>query len=232
MLLRRTLFVFVIAIMFLTMGGCSGDHGANGLNLQGVVESNGVGLEGYHAALYASFVSSPAHSAVLGSAVTDSSGKFEIRYTIPPGQQAVLFVLASRGSAMLASAIGDSPVAGPVDVNERTTIATGFAFAQFVSGGGITGNKYGMLNAAHMAANMANPQTGGIADVIGMSPNGSETEALPTFNSLADIVAYCVETASGCDDLFDQATVPRRQRPGHSRPRSRRSAIRARGWRC
>lgn len=209
MLLRRTLSAFVIAIMLVAIGGCGGDQGSSGnLSLQGVVESNGVGLRGYNVALYASFVSPTQHTAVLGRDVTNSSGNFDIHYSMPSGQQAVLFVLASRGSAMLASAIGNGPVAGPVDVNERTTIATGFSFAQFVNGAGITGNTYGMLNATHMAANMANPQTGAIAEVLGRSPNGSETETLATFNSLADMVAYCVETETGCNDLFDEATVP------------------------
>jgi hypothetical protein len=65
-----------------------------------------------------------------------------------------------------------------------------------------------MLNAVHMAANMADPQTGKIAAVLALPPNGIETEALATFNSLANIVAGCVQASTGCDDLFDAATLP------------------------
>lgn len=60
--------------------------------------------------------------------------------------------MRNGGAALLASAIGQAPVAGPVVVNERTTVATGFAFAQFVDGTAIEGNRYGMLNAIGMAA--------------------------------------------------------------------------------
>ena len=59
-----------------------------------------------------------------------------------------------------------------------------------------------------MAANMADPNTGTVAPVLGLPPNGSETTTLPTFNSLANIVANCVATQTGCDDLFDATTVP------------------------
>jgi hypothetical protein len=84
MLVRRTFSALVIAVILLTIGGCSGDQGSNDLNLQGVVESNGVGLQGYTVALYASFVSPTERTAVLGSDVTNSSGEFEINYTMPP----------------------------------------------------------------------------------------------------------------------------------------------------
>ena len=61
---------------------------------------------------------------------------------------------------MLASAIGQAPVDGPVVVNERTTVATGFAFAQFVDGAAIAGNSVGMLNAVRMAGNMVRARSG------------------------------------------------------------------------
>ena len=55
---------------------------------------------------------------------------------------------------------------------------------------------------------MADPETGGIAEVLDRSPNGNETEARPTFYSLANIVAYCIATEIGCEDLLDAATLP------------------------
>jgi hypothetical protein len=39
---------------------------------------------------------------------------------------------------------------GPVVVNERTAVATAFAFAQFVGEAAITGDRYGMPNAVRM----------------------------------------------------------------------------------
>lgn len=204
------LVVLAAGVSCLLAAGAS-SHEANSSDvtvLRGTVESNGTGLSGYNVSLYASFVKPLGHTAVLGSAVTNSSGEFEIDYHFPPGLQAVLFVRAESGSVMLASAIGDAPVSGPVVINERTTVATGFAFAQFVDGTKITGNKYGMLNAVHMAANMADPTTGAMGAVLSKPPNGSFTEALATFNSLANMIANCVKTPTGCQDLLADASVP------------------------
>jgi hypothetical protein len=202
---------FLIVLMMLTTGGCSGGNGANTLTLRGTVESGGTGLKGYEVALYGGWPL--AQPTALGRGTSDASGKFAISYRLPPGLQPVLFINAERGSAMLVSAIGRAPISGPVVVNERTTIATGFAFAQFVKGQAINGNQYGVLNAVHMAANLVDPQTGKIADVLGRVPNGAETSALRTFNSLANIVADCVGAETGCQDLFDDATVPGGPRP-------------------
>jgi hypothetical protein len=59
-----------------------------------------------------------------------------------------------------------------------------------------------------MAANMAVPATGTIAPVLGLPPNGDDTTALRTFNSLANMVAACVASDAGCDTLFDATTLP------------------------
>src|SRR5262245_50445662 len=110
---------------------------------------------------------------------------------------------------MLASAIGGGPkVADNIVVNERTTVATGIAFAQFVGDRKILGNKYGMINAVHMAANLADPKTGDVGEVLLNIPNGTKTSTLPTFNSLANAIASCVADDGSCGDLFDATTPP------------------------
>ncbi len=185
---------------------------ASTVSLRGIVESGGTGLQGYEVSLYARFVGRFGHASVLGRDTTGPSGGFEIDYDLPPGLppslQPLLFVRAERGPAMLASALGQAPVTGPVVVNERTTVATGFAFAQFVNGAAIEGNRYGLLNAAHMAANLAHPETGTVAAVLRLPPNGPETTALRTFDSLANIVASCIATETGCEDLLEATTLP------------------------
>ena len=100
-------------------------------------------------------------------------------------------------------------------VNERTTVATGFAFAQFVDGRAIDGNRHGMLNAVRMAANLVHPETGTVAAVLRLPPNGPETTALPTFNALANIVAACVAAESGCAALLEATTLPGEPRPAN-----------------
>lgn len=215
--LHRILSGSTVALLALTMIGSPNAEGASGTSLRGTVKSGGTGLAGYEVSLYARFVGPLETARVLGRATTGPSGEFKIDYHLPRGlpssSQPLLFVRAESGPAMLASAIGQAPVAGPVVVNERTTVATGFAFAQFVDGSAIGGNRYGMLNAVRMAANMVNPRTGTVAAVLRLPPNGPETTALRTFNSLANVVAYCIATHVGCRELFDATTPPGGPRP-------------------
>jgi hypothetical protein len=217
MSLHRILSSSSIVLLLFTVAGLSNAAGASGTTLRGTVESGGTGLAGYQVSLYARFVDPHGNASVVGRATTGPSGEFKIDYHLPRGHssatQPLLFVRARSGPAMLASAIGQAPVAGPVVVNERTTVATGFAFAQFVDGSAIDGNPVGMLNAVHMTRNMVRPRTGNLAKVLRLPPNGPETSALPTFNSLANIVAHCVATHAGCQELFDATTPPGGPRP-------------------
>jgi hypothetical protein len=175
-------------------------------------------LPGYKVSLHGSFVDHGPPWMLLGSGISDSSGNFQIVYRIPRGlandQQPVLFVEAERGAAMLASAIAvGSAVPTSVVVNERTTVATGNAFAQFVDGRMIHGNLYGMTNAVRMAENLASPETGAVGIVLNSSPNGTETSTLATFDSLSNVVANCVANDSNCAKLFAAATPPGRGAP-------------------
>ncbi len=207
----------LVILLMLSVAGCASLGEDSRMQLRGTVASGGSGLKGYEVSLYASFVGPGGRASVLGRDTTGPRGEFTIDYQLPsglaPGLEPILFVGAERGPAMLASAIGQAPVQGPVVVNERTPIATGFAFAQFVDGSVIEGNRYGMLNAVHMAANLVRPGTGAVADVLRLPPNGPETEALRTFNSLANMVADCVAAAAGCKDLLDATTLPGGTRP-------------------
>jgi hypothetical protein len=202
----------MLALAAFAVAGPYDAEGAPRSTLRGIVESGGTGLEGYEVSLYARFVARPAAARIVGRATSGPEGEFEIDYPLPRGgsssSQPILLVRAERGPSLLASAIGQAPVAGPVVVNERTTVATGFAFAHFVRGSAIDGNRYGMLNAVRMAANMADPTTGRVADVLRLPPNGPETTALRTFNSLANVVAHCTARRAACDALFAATTLP------------------------
>lgn len=186
--------------------------------LNGTVESLDSGLPGFQVSLYGSFPVDGPKWKLLGTGATDDAGQFEITYSLPAGrvteQQPVLFVEAQRGSAMLVSAIGEGEsIPSEVVVNERTTVATANAYAQFVKGSKIEGNRYGMVNGVGMAANLANPLTGEVGAVLNSEPNSTLTTTLPTFNSLSNVVAACVEDAASCSSLFDAATTPRGSKP-------------------
>jgi hypothetical protein len=205
---RRTLLAAVVACG-LALATTAGAARPGAPVLHGTVESGGAGLSGFSVALYAAFVDRKPQWLPLGSATSDENGRFRIAYSVPrglAGSEPLLFVEATRGRAMLAGAIGTAPA--QVVVNERTTVATGNAFAQFVDGRRIVGNRYGMTNAVRMAANLADPETGAVGAVLATTPNGSETSTLSTFNSLANAVAGCVADAADCRTLFRASAPP------------------------
>jgi hypothetical protein len=113
----------------------------------------------------------------------------------------------------LASVLGPAPIASRVVVNERTTVATGFALAQFISGPAVSGRAPGPQNAAGMAGNLVDVRTGGPSAVLARSPNGRETSTLRAFNSLANMLAGCVRSDRRCETLFNLTAPPRGSAP-------------------
>ena len=161
-----------------------------------------------HGVAYQNFVDRADSWEFVGSSVSDANGDFQMFYDVP-SERSVLIVQAERGPVMLASAIGYGEDPPPrVVVNERTTVAMGNAFAQFVKGRRVTGNSTGMINAVRMAGNLAHPGTGDAGVVISRTPNGGETSTFATFNSLANAVAACVARDSACLDLFNAGRPP------------------------
>lgn len=173
--------------------------------LRGTVTGNGRPLRGYRVNLIAVLPGAVPLQHTIGSSHTNVAGKFEIRFRLPfaPWYKPVYFVVAEDHPAMLAGVVGSgNRILKEVAINERTTVAVGTAFAQFVHGRKINGNTYGMLNAVKMAANITNTATGQIGEVLARKPNGSDTATLATFNSLTNVVAACVSHAANCYTLF------------------------------
>ena len=195
------------------------DRDAHAHVVQGRVTSGGRALSGYRVRLYASFLKGGPRWVPIGSGTSDAAGGFRMTYREPRGRHAApaLFVVATRGKVSLATALPRRAWGrdAQVTVNERTTVATGTAFAQFVRGLRIDGNRHGMRNGSQMAANLADPRTGEVGVVLSSSPNGSETSTLATFNSLSNAVAACAARPSHCTRLF-AATAPPGGRPSSS----------------
>lgn len=164
----------------------------------------------------------------MGSAVTDSNGKFNVGYT-PPAKPAVLYLSALGGNAGSGSnaAIGLMGVAGmsnalpsSVTTNELTTVAVEWALAQFTdSTGQIIGapasNATGFTNAINLAqTNLVDITTGAPAAFLaatetscGAGGSGPDNcPALEKMDTLANILAACVESSgpssSACSALF------------------------------
>jgi hypothetical protein len=150
----------------------------------------------------------------LAAARTGADGSFDISYPTPGRSNVVLYLIAGRGAAVrLAAVLGTAPAPRRVVVNERTTVAFGFALAQFISGRGVAGRAPGPQNAAGMAGNLVDVRTGGLSRVLQRVPNGKETSSLRTFNSLANMLVPCARSGRSCGPLFRLARAPRGPAP-------------------
>lgn len=181
--------------------------------LSGVVDSGGVPLAATPVTLYrTSQGGAPPIS--LGSSLTGADGSFRISYAQQGGTSFFLYVIAGPPSAVrLAAVVGPPPVPRKVVVNELTTVAAGFALAQFIGPRGIAGPAPGPQNGAQMAADLADATTGAPGRVLVTPPNGKQTSTWRTFYSLANMLVPCVRSASACGPLFGLATPPRGPAP-------------------
>ncbi len=204
---------------------------AGSQTVTGRVEGDGAPLSDYVVTLYRT---TRGASDTLRQARTGADGGFEISYRPGSDRSSVFYLIASQRSVTLATVLGSqampalpnqpdavaaasrtTPGEAPagdlpdhVVINERTTVATAYALAQFIDGTGVSGNAVGVRNAAAMVGNMVDVTTGEIAPVLAGDPNGSATSTLPTFNALADMVAGCIADPSTCTTLFEAAPSP------------------------
>jgi hypothetical protein len=156
----------------------------------------------------------------LGSTRSDRHGEFELHYR---GNEAasVKYLLATRPgggaeagfpvdgrSYRVALAIGAGEPYGPLKVTERTTVAMGFAMAQFIGAGDkVAGPNPGLKNAAAMSADLVKTE-GGISRVLLDFPNGGSTSTHPTFNSLGNLLTICRRQNLACARVLSKARVP------------------------
>ncbi len=109
-------------------------------------------------------------------------------------------------------------IPGRLTINERTTVATGYAMAQFLDSTSIAGRAPGVRGAAMMAANLADPVSGRLGTTLTSPPNGSATSTLGAFISLTNALAACTSGADGCGALRSATTTPLSGRPANLQP--------------
>ncbi len=207
-------------------------------SLSGVVQGGTAPISGSAVTLYAAGSSGYGSGAMsLGSATTDDSGGYTIAYNAP-STPTLLYVVAAGGDAgadtntaiKLLAIEGESNAIPPsVTVNEFTTVATEFALQQFIdSSGAIIGapssNATGFADALNqLNENLADSTTGSpgallesiAATCTGGTPNAN-CGGLEQMNTLANILASCVQTETGssqCSSLLTDATPPGGQTP-------------------
>jgi hypothetical protein len=177
--------------------------------LNGFARTGGTPLKSVPVTLYRTSPHRGGAAVALGRSRTGADGSFQISYPLQQHSNAALYLLVGNGAAVrLAAVLGTAPVSSRIVVNERTTVAMGFAMAQFISGRNVGGTSPGLRNAAAMAGDLANVRTGAVGDVLRTKPNGTQTSTLRTFNSLANMLVPCVRSTR-CAGLLRMARPPR-----------------------
>ena len=153
----------------------------------------------------------------IGSTSSDRDGEFVVDLgSVSRGDDLVYLLATAPGgddTTMTATFAAIIPAdATAVVLNERTTIAAGYALAQFTGPDGVEGSAPGLPNAAAMYTNLVDASTGDYGAVLTSAPNGTQTEALPTFTSLTNILSACVVDADACRALVDAASARSDQR--------------------
>lgn len=206
---RGAALASLVAVLLLTAPAAP----AAGEQLNGTVTSAGQGLGGFTVRLLQATPGAQRPRA-LGTARSRADGSFALRYR-GADSNAVHYLVAARpggaaeagyavpaSSYRLAATLGDGAVPRRAALTDRSTVATGFALAQFLRGGGFSGKSPGLENAAAMSANLVTPRSGEPAPVLRRFPNGNSTSALATFNSLANLVAGCRRQGNACARLL------------------------------
>ncbi len=215
----RALAVGILAALALVL--LAGAEGATAAKLHGVVKSKSKKLRSVPVTLYRAGNANGSPTR-LAKSRTRRNGSFKLHYHAPRPSRAVLYLTAGRRAAVrLATVVGTPRFPRKAVLNERTTVAAGYALAQFVHGSKkIAGGSPGLQNATAMAANLAQAQTGQLGPVLQKAPNGDETSTLQTFNSLSNMLPKCARSTRHCSRLFKLAKPP-----GGSAPRGTLEAI-------
>ena len=160
-----------------------------------------------------------ASTALIGSSVqTDGSGNFTISGLYNCGSATQVYIVATGGNSgsgtngaiTLAAALGPCSALSSgtfIVINEVTTIAAAYALAPFTTDfthiGASGSNPTGLVNAFANAALLANT---GVGSAGGASLPTGVTVPLAEINTLADIVAACINTTGAasapCTTLF------------------------------
>ena len=160
---------------------------------------------------------------MTGSVTSDSNGHFDLGGAYQcSSSTAKVYLVATGGDAgaganssiALMSALGDCGTIGSstIVLNEITTLSSVYALSQFMAPGSATvgstsTNAVGIANGFRTAKNLYDGTTG---QLRATTPAGNGTIPQSKVNSLANLLASCIESAGGsvaCSRLFQATTV-------------------------
>ncbi|MDX1411234.1 MAG: hypothetical protein R3351_03685, partial [Nitrospirales bacterium] len=192
----------------------------------GFVKSGNTPIASAKVTLYQAGTTRQGGATALGSTTAEGNGFFQISFTPPSTDNVILYLIADgpriegnhgkgssrRNPVRLATVLGGPPFPFKVVINELTTVASAYSLAQFFFRSNLKGTSPGLSNAAMMVRNFVDLDIGEISAVLHDSAN-RDTSTLKTFNSLANMVAACVNELDVCPTFLDLATTPRGQTP-------------------
>jgi hypothetical protein len=133
--------------------------------VSGFVRSGNTAIPGATVRVYSAGYDRGIPPSILGSAVTDASGRFSVSF--PPSPAGSVLYVTAKGPRPTTDLAAMLPAhQANIVVNELSTIATAWAMAQFMSGDNIGGKSPGLQNAAATAGNLVNVYSGTIAGVL------------------------------------------------------------------
>ena len=193
--------------------GCN-KHSGCVVPLDGAVASgtgpNAIAIAGAAVVIYEAIGSSPR---VLAAGTTDSNGQFSIRVPVD-GNDGIRYAVARKGKTLELAAIIGAATPPAITINEMTTVAAGYAMAQFFRHGAIVGKSLPLQIAAGMAQNLVSVPTGTVSPVLQASPNADETNTLRSLGTLSNILAGCVRNPSlVCRPLFALTAAAKGPKP-------------------
>ena len=206
---KGTLLTLLILAFTGILMGCPSSGSGNNTVINGVVSSGGgstpQAIGGATVIVYQVQSGTPS---VVAQSTSDGSGNFSVKV---PSNSAnttanpiTYYVVASKSpSIQLMASLGTGPISS-VRVNELTTVASAYAFAQlFRSDYLISSSAIPLSIAAGMAENLVSAQSGSASTVIQTSPNGYETNTWSALGTLSNVLAACTQGVSNaCTNLF------------------------------
>jgi len=155
----------------------------------------------------------------INSTTSDAAGSWSMTVSCPTGSTQVYLTATGgdAGAGVNNAAIALMYVLGPcgslpsfVNIGEISTVASVWVMAQFMDSTGFnigapSSNATGLKNAAATVGNLSDPSTGRAAAFLSSGSNSAQV-----LNTLADIVARCVNSANAtslqCTELMCDAT--------------------------
>ena len=207
--IKTSLCIALLGTLAVLLSGCPSSGSSNDVVINGSVSSGGGAspqvIGGATVSIYQAQTVAPI---LVTQVTTDSNGNFTAKVPVSTGNTtsnpATYYAVATKSpSIQLMASLGSGPLTA-VKINELTTVASAYAYAQFFqSDYTIAGTAIPLSIAAGMAENLASAQSGTASTVIQTSPNGYETNTWSALGTLSNVLAACTQGVSNaCTNLF------------------------------